>query len=327
MLPAIVAGFFVFILHFILMKLSLQDFDRFDGDAFTVPYAWVKNGKQPGPTVTVLGGVHGNETVGVQIVHDLLQEEVQKGTLQLALGNLSAITAGKRFIDKDLNRSFGHPVAGVRESVRANHLKALLGQTDLLLDVHSTMKPSHPFLAIPDVEHLHHPFMSLVASLGIPTIVTGKGLFPPDGEPIYADTFVEASGGFSVTIEAGWSEDPKIMEVKKGISRALAELGILDMPKLLQESDGSHTEGVVDSKEVVSLQIWDAYWNVLADPGFSFIQDWGNFQQLSEGTVFASTADGNLFVPEDSIILFPKSHLVAGQEACIIAKKFLVDGV
>lgn len=282
-------------------------------DTATIPYAWVKQGKELGPTVTILGGVHGNETAGITVIQKLLQQQVKAGKLQLAVGNPEAVIAGKRYIDKDMNRCFGHPIAGVSDSVRAQMLKGLLANTDLLLDIHSTIKPSVPFMVIPTVGNLDHPYIDAVKKLGIATVVSGKGMLPPSGEPIYTDSFVEASAGVGVTVEAGWIEDPTTLQIQEGVMKALVHLGVLDESAF--ESDQNNAEPTFEK--------WDAYWNVLSEPGFTFTQDWNNFQKMSAGTTFATTLAGDLQVPEDSIILFPKPNhlLVQGQEACIIAKK------
>ncbi len=290
---------------------NLNSFDQVELPEMGIPYAWKCPGKEKGLTVTVLGGVHGNETVGVDIVQNLLlkmmQGKVQQGVLQVALGNIEAIKQGKRFIEKDLNRCFGHPKGKSIEEIRANQLKPLLMDTDVLLDIHGTIKPSKAFLGSPNPDH---KLGSILPYIGLPTLITGEG-YAAKGNPIYSDAFVAEAGGLGITIEAGWLEDPKVMQIQKNIHDALVMLGIF--------------EGDKSKITPVDMQIWDAYWNVIAGENFEFTKDWQNFQEVPAGTLIATDPEGNgdVVTSQDSIILFPKSkaNLVVGNEACIIARK------
>src|SRR5688500_8204536 len=64
------------------------------------------------PTLGFLALVHGNEYVGLPIINSLIQSllsgEVElKSDVYFGLGNVPASFANQRFIDEDLNRSFG----------------------------------------------------------------------------------------------------------------------------------------------------------------------------------------------------------------------------
>mmetsp|Transcript_7494 Transcript_7494/g.12604 ORF Transcript_7494/g.12604 Transcript_7494/m.12604 type:complete len:775 (+) Transcript_7494:136-2460(+) len=60
--------------------------------------------------VAIVGGTHGNERLGVELVKHWMQNaaELQRSTLKITtlLGNPPAIVANQRFIDVDLNRQF-----------------------------------------------------------------------------------------------------------------------------------------------------------------------------------------------------------------------------
>ncbi len=60
----------------------------------------------PGPTVVILGGVHGNETCGVKALPALSQVSLQRGKLILLYGNPLAIEQNVRFVEYNLNRLF-----------------------------------------------------------------------------------------------------------------------------------------------------------------------------------------------------------------------------
>ena len=61
-----------------------------------IPQVWQIDSGKNGPTVTVLGGVHGSEKAGVQVVQNLLQSDlaalVQKGKLNLGIYILATLS-------------------------------------------------------------------------------------------------------------------------------------------------------------------------------------------------------------------------------------------
>src|SRR5688500_8439811 len=67
-------------------------------------------GRDAGPTLIVVGGIHGNEPAGIRAVERViarLSERDLRGELVAFGGNLGALRLGRRFIAKDLNRQWG----------------------------------------------------------------------------------------------------------------------------------------------------------------------------------------------------------------------------
>jgi len=58
--------------------------------------------------VTISGGVHGNELIGIYLVKTLQKElpNYENISVDLLLANPKAIKECRRYIDRDLNRSF-----------------------------------------------------------------------------------------------------------------------------------------------------------------------------------------------------------------------------
>ncbi len=61
------------------------------------------------PKLIIIGGMHGNETSGVEAMQSVLEklkskEDKLKGTVYFIKGNLRALENGERFVDIDLNR-------------------------------------------------------------------------------------------------------------------------------------------------------------------------------------------------------------------------------
>ena len=64
-------------------------------------------GAEPGPTVAIFAGVHGNERAGVYALEALIPRlTITRGTLYLVFANPAAIEANVRMVNKNLNRCF-----------------------------------------------------------------------------------------------------------------------------------------------------------------------------------------------------------------------------
>lgn len=121
-----------------------------------VPFVWSFEADRPGPHVMIAGLTHGNEPAGRAAVLRLIEEAVRPraGRLTLALVNPTAAAAGRRFLDRDMNRLWRDDwLAGDGSSVeaaRARELRPILAQVDVLLDLHTTAFVARPFFVIAD---------------------------------------------------------------------------------------------------------------------------------------------------------------------------------
>jgi succinylglutamate desuccinylase len=113
--------------------------------------------------VAIVAGTHGNEVTGVYLFKkfsqfpDLIQRDSFESLILLA--NPQAVAANRRYIDRDLNRSFdnddlANPALTGYEEQRAKEIATELQDIDLIIDLHSstanmglTILPSstHPF--------------------------------------------------------------------------------------------------------------------------------------------------------------------------------------
>lgn len=87
--------------------------------------------------VLVLGGMHGNESLGIGLVRSLVKYPL-KG-VDTMMANPRAVAAGARFTESDLNRSFGTGFKGTYETRRAAYIKKMASNYDVVLDFHNTM--------------------------------------------------------------------------------------------------------------------------------------------------------------------------------------------
>ncbi len=91
--------------------------------------------------IAVVGGTHGNEPVGREVVEILKEEDRDfRNEYQCFIGNPQAYVEKKRYVDCDLNRAFGKK--GVRrgyEKTRAEELEnEIRGKFDFCIDLHTT---------------------------------------------------------------------------------------------------------------------------------------------------------------------------------------------
>lgn len=92
--------------------------------------------------ILVIGGMHGNEPLGIDIVA-LFQKDPAKN-VDATYANERAIQQASRYTSKDLNRSFpGNNKSSIYEDQRAATLLAAAKNYDVVLDFHNTHCPSN----------------------------------------------------------------------------------------------------------------------------------------------------------------------------------------
>ncbi len=94
--------------------------------------------------VVIIGGTHGNEWTGVQVVRhyqEQLQKKFPRLRLEFILANPEAYKINKRFKDEDLNRAFQYLKENRQsyEHHRAHEIKRIIEQEAcLVIDLHTT---------------------------------------------------------------------------------------------------------------------------------------------------------------------------------------------
>src|SRR5688572_9770763 len=87
--------------------------------------------------VLIIGGMHGNEPLGVEVVKRLRRQPIKN--VHAVLANQPAIARDCRFISTDLNRSFpGRPASKAYEQRRADELLKVCRKYDVVFDFHNT---------------------------------------------------------------------------------------------------------------------------------------------------------------------------------------------
>jgi aspartoacylase len=130
----------------------------------------------PVKRVAIVGGTHGNELTGIYLIKkfEQLPELVQRSSFETVtlLANPKAFAAGRRYLDRDLNRCFLqqdllNPALTSHEEQRAKQIYQQLGvnrgtKADVLIDLHS----STANMGLTIIPANQHPFnLRLVAYL------------------------------------------------------------------------------------------------------------------------------------------------------------------
>ena len=113
--------------------------------------------------VSIVGGTHGNEWGGIYL-HELWHDRPDLFAhypfeVELYLGNPEATTLNRRYVDQDLNRSFGKGKQKGYESQRAKEMRKTLADTDLLIDLHNTTSQMGKSLILSAEQPFSDPFM------------------------------------------------------------------------------------------------------------------------------------------------------------------------
>ena len=118
--------------------------------------------------ITVVGGTHGNETSGIQLVRNWQRFGVPADYphLHIAchLSNQAAIDANVRFLEDDLNRQFSPEMLAKQPQCQEARLAHALNQQwgpkghseiDLLVDIHNTTSAMGATLIILEADEFH----------------------------------------------------------------------------------------------------------------------------------------------------------------------------
>ena len=138
----------------------------------------------PGPRVAVVGLMHGNEPVGGAVIERLegiLEQRLVSGSVLTVRANLRAAALNVRHLDDgvDMNRQWDSDnLARMKdipdselcyEQRRARELAPLLMQCDVVLDLHSTSRPSPACLLFRDDQR----HAAIASFLNVRYLVTG----------------------------------------------------------------------------------------------------------------------------------------------------------
>jgi succinylglutamate desuccinylase len=274
-----------------------------------------RRGTAAGPTLIVVGGVHGNEPAGVRAAERVLAElpeDAIRGEVIAFAGNTRALAEGKRYLVRDLNRQWGPDrladVAAGRvpddaEGREVRELRAALDEAVaaargpiFFLDLHTTSAEGVPFGLIGDTPR-HRAFAArfpLPIILGLEEQVDG----------VLAE-YMSARGATTLSVEGGQHANPtsqgnldavvRVGVWAAGLAAHVAVPGLPAALALLERARGRLPHLI----EVLSRHAISSEHGFRMEPGFA------NIQRAQAGELLARDRGGEIRAPHDGMVLLP----------------------
>ena len=118
--------------------------------------------------ILVIGGMHGNEMLGIDLVKSLQENPLEN--IDSVLANEEAIKIDKRFVKQDLNRSFPGVQSGTMyEQRRPVELLKLCKDYDIVFDFHNTFCPDNDCTFVG--EGANEELLAASWLLGLPRVI------------------------------------------------------------------------------------------------------------------------------------------------------------
>ncbi|HMT06521.1 MAG TPA: succinylglutamate desuccinylase/aspartoacylase family protein [Pyrinomonadaceae bacterium] len=273
-------------------------------------------GRSNGPTVVVVGGIHGNEPAGIaaarHVAAQLEKDGLEvNGRIYFVAGNSRALQIGKRYVDTDLNRSWtGRRIAEAEiggssfysEDKDLSELEQLFDQILVtaedevfVLDLHSTSAAGMPFATVGDTLR-NREFarqIPIAILLGIEEQLEGTML-----------EYLNNIGCVTFGFEGGkHSSEQTIANHEAVIWHALVGSGVIkavDVQKFNQHRlQLEKTSGGTKFFEVRYRHAISETDEFEMDTGFY------NFDRVRRGEAVAIDKNGPIIVKEDGLMLMP----------------------
>lgn len=259
-------------------------------------------------TLGFLALVHGNETIGLPILNQLLGSLVS-GEIKIdfevyfGLGNVEAAQKDVRFVEEDLNRCFGLADVQSLEGKRAREMESMmLNHCDYLIDLHQTQRAAlRPFFIF---QYSSPRCLNIMEKInpGLPTILQTDPIGENTG--LSTDEYLRMRGGFGTALELGEKGDlqyfPMGLEICKEVLFALPPLS---------------TVASTSIQENLKLPLFQLNGKLKAqDSSWQLDPSWENFKEFKLGQKMGTTNSGDIIAPEDGYLLFPRfSNVKAGE--------------
>ena len=275
-------------------------------------------GSLPGPTLIILGGIHGNEPAGVLAAERVRcrmkrLNTVLRGEVVLLRGNTRALEQRSRYIDADLNRQWTSENVRTAGSEKQNipvvsefreqgELLAIVSEVVsrargeiYFLDLHTTSAPGQPFATVGDT--LRNRRFALTFPL---TIVLGLEE-QIDGTML---EYINNLGAVTLGVEAGQHEAMTSVDHHEAViwNAAVSTGNLLrtDWPELDESRSLLRRAG--GGKRVVEVRHRHA---IVPEDHFKMEPGFRNFQAVRRGQVLARDRTGEIKAPEKGLILLP----------------------
>jgi predicted deacylase len=267
---------------------------------------------ETGPTLLILGGIHGNEPCGSAAIRQA-KADIESGKIRLKRGlvrlipdvNAAARDARVRGISRNLNRIIALDDPSDNEGRIAAELRPYLEHTNYLLDLHSYTVGGPPF-ALSGSDALSIAF---ARSTGPAAVITGwdfcyRRMFPDSTFGIGTTEYARENGAVAITYEAGQHDDPHAPDhAYDAILNALWHTDLLA---------GDRTGVNPEPPPAPQYRLSHIF---MKEGEGDFAQEWKHLQPVQKGEVFATYNDGQkLIFPESGVVILPHRNTPIGTE-------------
>jgi predicted deacylase len=267
----------------------------------------------PKPHIGVCGSIHGNEPCGGEALRRIASAfenrelEPGEGTVFLIHANLEATSQQRRNTPKgdDLNRlwdfrfaeTLRHEAWGY-EHHRVLELKEVLGDLDILLDLHSAATPTPPF----GVSNGEASIDDVAKHVGISFLV--QSWYGLADKVIIG--FLKLAGVPALSVECGSHDDPEIVDTAHGIA-----MNFLRVTGAIE--DGTKING----NDVRTVHVVETITKPSDEFGFG--APWKGFQQLEPGTLVGRDRVTEIRVSRPCYAVLPNEDVEVGEDVIYLA--------
>jgi uncharacterized protein len=311
------------------------------------------SGLEKGPSLIVLGAVHGNEicgTQGIAAVMKLLDEKmlcVNKGKVTFVpVTNPLAYRLVQRNGDRNLNRNLSPTDSPLEfEDHIANWLCPLLANHDVLLDLHSFQAGNRPFAMLGALDNAgglesftHQNLEQNVAlSLGVTRFVDGwlatydRGVKRRVAELAALDKSVAFTRSHLLNADSKYGVGTTEYMRSQGGCAVTLECGQHASPEapevakqailnVMAELDLVNLPKAIKPSAPEVLSLYEVIDKVSETDAFS--RAWASFDSVNKGDVVGTRTNGEVLTAvEDGFIVFPNAKSQAGQEWFYLARR------
>lgn len=277
-------------------------------------------GASAGPTLIVVGGMHGNEPAGAiaaRRVMDRLDADDAglRGEIIALAGNLAALRMRKRFQAKDLNRQWKRSrVAELRARPdRTGDDPEDLEQRELLetieaaiarargpvffMDLHTTSAAGIPFVLFGDTlaQRRFASALPLPIILGLEEQIDGV-----------MSEFFTHQGCITLAIEGGQHDDPaSIDNLEAALYLALAAAGLCDRERITDEHERAYA--LLDARRGTLPRVMEVVERhaIRSADEFRMVAGFANLDHARAGQLLARDKRGEIRARADGLVIMP----------------------
>ncbi len=281
-------------------------------------------GEKNGPTLIVVGGIHGNERSGVVALRRVNEffdavDFTPRGRIFFLAGNTRALIQNERYIDSDLNRNWSDESSATNssEEKERNELRRILGEIEetakdeiYVIDLHSTSSKSEPFALTGDTIRNHAFVRNFPISvlLGIEEKLDGTLL-----------EYLNNRGMVALGFEAGEHGSKFAIRNQEAlIYLAMEKIGLIsskDFDIEVYEKTLLKTLRHPRFIEIVYRYAIEESDNFKMKPGYS------NFDKIKKGELLATDKNGEIYSEADGMILMPL-YQAKGDDGFFVGRRF-----